>query len=127
MLGWYLSLKATPRKGRSKELEEEKTLKNCKKNLFEAGPLSTNDTKQGEFTPPLSQLPGHALEKGKSSFDFSSSLTVAEVGDKDSESHKNSTFVSAPHAFIPPDISIKAAFSPPLNEVSVELNEQRPT
>ena len=38
-LGWYLGLKATPRKGRSKEVEEEKTFKNCKKILFEAGPL----------------------------------------------------------------------------------------
>ena len=34
-LGWNLSLKATLRKGRNKEMEEEMKLKHCKKILFE--------------------------------------------------------------------------------------------
>ena len=34
-MGWHLGLKATPRKGRSKELEEEIKFKNCRKVLFE--------------------------------------------------------------------------------------------
>nr|CCA66043.1 hypothetical protein [Beta vulgaris subsp. vulgaris] len=34
-LGWNLSLKATPRKGRNKEMEEELKFKHCKKNLFD--------------------------------------------------------------------------------------------
>lgn len=34
-LGWHLGLKATPRKGRTKEVEEELKFRNCKKVLFE--------------------------------------------------------------------------------------------
>lgn len=34
-LGWHLGLKATPRKGRTKEVEEENKFKHCKKILFE--------------------------------------------------------------------------------------------
>ena len=34
-LGWHLGLKATPRKGRTKELEEEKQFRHCKKVLFD--------------------------------------------------------------------------------------------
>lgn len=33
-LGWHLGLKATPRRGRMKEMEEEVKFKNCKKILF---------------------------------------------------------------------------------------------
>ena len=36
-LGWSLSLKATPRKGRTKELEEEGKFRSCKKVLFNGG------------------------------------------------------------------------------------------
>ena len=42
-LGWHLSLKATPRKGRKKEVQEELKFKNCKKVLFEC----KNTPKQG--------------------------------------------------------------------------------
>lgn len=35
-LGWSLGLKATPRKGRPKELEEENKFKNCKKVIFDS-------------------------------------------------------------------------------------------
>ena len=35
-LGWHLGLKATPRKGRTKEMEEEVKYKNCRKILFDA-------------------------------------------------------------------------------------------
>lgn len=34
-LGWHMGLKATPRKGRNRELEEEAKFKNCKKVLFD--------------------------------------------------------------------------------------------
>lgn len=42
-LGWHLGLKATPRKGRTKELEEEKQFRHCKKVLFEAGKISRSE------------------------------------------------------------------------------------
>lgn len=42
-LGWHLGLKATPRKGRTKEVEEEAKFKNCKKVLFEAGVCSKEE------------------------------------------------------------------------------------
>ena len=125
-LGWHLGLKATPRKGRSKELEEEKNFKNCKKVLFEAGNPSNNIVKHGDCTPPLSKSPGRILEQGSQSFVFSKTLPVGELGDKESESNKDSTVVSAPHAFIPQEFSTKAAPPPSINEVSVTINEVRP-
>lgn len=42
-LGWSLGLKATPRKGRTKELEEELKFKNCKKVLFDDSLNSQNE------------------------------------------------------------------------------------
>ena len=48
-LGWHLGLKATPRKGRTKEIEEESKFRHCKKILFDAGcagSLEKNEAKE---------------------------------------------------------------------------------
>lgn len=42
-LGWHLGFKATLRKGRMKELEEESKLKNCKKVLFDTSVVSKKE------------------------------------------------------------------------------------
>ena len=124
-LGWHLGLKATPRKGRSKELEEEKNFKNCKKVLFEVGSFSSNGANKNEAPSPIYATSG-TLESAKQQQD-PNNLSVASVGDKVPTNHNSPPFLSAPHAFIDPGIPLKATSPPLINEALVEINEQGTT
>lgn len=54
-LGWHLGLKATPRKGRSKEIEEENKYRNCKKVLFDASSMVRSEKAVGILSPALTK------------------------------------------------------------------------
>ena len=65
-MGWSLALKATPRKGRTKELEEEQKFKSCKKILFESNSIQKSVEEKSEkfsLMATINATPAPILEK----------------------------------------------------------------
>nr|CCA66053.1 hypothetical protein [Beta vulgaris subsp. vulgaris] len=82
-LGWHLGLKATPRKGRSKEVEEEVKFRNCKKVLFNEGNRGVHGESEttGQALIKSPDLHGKVLSADQSLPKHGTAENTQELGD----------------------------------------------
>ena len=126
-LGWHLGSKATPRKGRTKEVEEEAKFKNCKKVLFECGFCSKREMKMGREQPLLNadEVPNDCHKSALSLAVGKVPPTIAlnDVSGEVEQHHSSVTLINAPilnnvttlmSAHVQPHSALEHVTSPPL-------------